>query len=145
VTRVDQSTGATGLAFFAVHQWLTKRLAEAMSDMGHGKMTPAHFTFLANLDCGDTHASAVAKRMGVTRQAVNRVVRELQDLGVIELEDDAEKRNQKVINFSTKGRALVRDARICLLRAEEDMRAQVGDTRFELLRQVLPILSQLGR
>jgi DNA-binding MarR family transcriptional regulator len=108
-----------------------------MSKRGYADLTPAHIAFLANLDCGETHASAIARRMGISRQAVYRTTRELQKLKVLTLEDDPVKGNQKVVRMTPYGTRVVTDARACLAEVEEALRARIGHRDCDRLLAIL--------
>jgi DNA-binding MarR family transcriptional regulator len=110
----DNPALSVGLVLFALQQRLSKDIATLVMERGHKGITAAHILFLSNLECGNTHASAVARRMGISRQAVYRSTRELQSFGVLELLDDPERRNQKIIAMTDKGKALVLEAQDCL-------------------------------
>jgi len=108
-----------------------------MKERGHTDFSLSHLMFLANLDCGITHASLVARRMGVSRQAVYRTTRELQSLGVLTLEADPERRNQKIIRMTPRGIEVVTDARACLDIVEVRIRDRIGQRNFDQLTLIL--------
>lgn len=131
---VDQPLGQLLLN---AHQWVSLSVSHLMSERGHAKLAPAHIAFLANLDCGATHASAVARRMGVSRQAVYRTTRELQVLGILVLEDDSERGNQKIIRMTPHGNQVINDARSCLVEVEATLRNRIGARDFDRLFAIL--------
>lgn len=92
---------------------------------------------IANLDCGATHASAVAQRMGVSRQAIFRTTRELQALGLLRLETDPGRGNQKLVVMTEEGMRLVRDARAALAEVDAALAARIGPEAAAQLRAVL--------
>jgi DNA-binding MarR family transcriptional regulator len=118
-------------------QWVTTSLLGLMVERGHDRLTAAHLMFLNNLDCGVTHASEVARRMGVSRQAVYRTTRELQGLGILELEVDPQRRTQKIIRMTPEGQRAVTDARQCLDEIEEVLRRRLGDRDLDRLAAIL--------
>ncbi len=118
-------------------QWVHLSLQHLMAKRGHGSLTPAHLTFLSNLDCGVTHASEVARRTGVSRQAVYRMTNELKALDVLALEDDPDRKNQKVIRMTPHGISVIGDARQCLQEVEEELESRLGKTDFDQLLAIL--------
>jgi len=118
-------------------QWVTTSLLNLMAARGHRKLTAAHVMFLNNLDCGITHASEVARRLGVSRQAVYRNTRELQTLRVLKLETDPHRRNQKIIRMTTHGQKVVLDARACLDEIEATLEKRIGPRDLEALSHIL--------
>lgn len=136
-----------GLLLLNAHQWVNLGVLHLMSRRGHADLTPAHIAFLANLDCGETHASAIARRMGISRQAVYRTTRELQKLRILSLVDDPLKGNQKMVRMSPHGAQVVRDARACLAQVENTLRQRIGERDCERLLAILkkpwgPVLAE---
>jgi len=128
---------ALGQLLLNAQQWTFQGVLNLMAERGHAEFTVAHLMFLANLDCGVTHAALVARRLGITRQAVYRTTRELQDLDVLALESDAQRRNQKIIRMTPRGLQVVAVARACLDEVEAAIRERVGHRDFERLASIL--------
>jgi DNA-binding MarR family transcriptional regulator len=126
-----------GQLLVRAQQWTFQQLLALMSKKGHKELTIAHLMFIANLDCGVTHAALVSRRMGVTRQAVFRTTRELQALDVLKLENDPKLRNQKIISMTPLGNQVAMDARACMAEIESKMASQIGSSNFELLKSIL--------
>jgi DNA-binding MarR family transcriptional regulator len=55
--------------------------------------------------CGAAHASAVAEQLGVDRSVVSRQLRQLQDLGLVEVGADAQDGRVRVLALTPAGRA----------------------------------------
>lgn len=117
-------------------QWVTTSLLRLMAAR-HDRLTAAHLMFLNNLDCGVTHASEVARRMGVSRQAVYRTTRELQALGILELEVDPRCKTQKIIRMTPHGQQVVSDARACLDEVDAALTQRLGERDLRELAIVL--------
>lgn len=130
-------TPQLGQLLMQAQQWITLSLLNLMAVRGHQQLTAAHLMFLNNLDCGTTHASEVARRMGVTRQAVFRSTRELQKLGVLKLETDAMRKTQKIIRMTDQGLKVVSDARACLAKIEKTLEKRLGKKDLNSLSTIL--------
>lgn len=120
-------------------RWVTQGLLDALSARGHASLTEAHLSLLANLDCGATHASAVAARMGVTRQAMNRPVQEMVALGYLRQESDPEKKNQKLLIMTDLGVRLAIDAREAMSWVEAELGNRIGIDAGKDLRRALEL------
>lgn len=118
-------------------QWVNLGVVQRMHEGGNAGLSVAQLAFLCNLDCGSTHAAAVARRMGVTRQAVYRQTRELQSLGILSLEDDPERGNQKVIRVTPRGNAVIETARTCVAEVEAELADRIGTAAYDRLVKVL--------
>jgi DNA-binding MarR family transcriptional regulator len=128
---------ALGQRLLNAQQWTFQGVLNLMAERGHAEFTVTHLMFLANLDCGATHAALVARRLGVTRQAVYRTTRELQELDVLALESDPQRRNQKVIRMTPRGLKVVAIARACLDEVEAAIRDRIGHRDFDRLASIL--------
>jgi DNA-binding MarR family transcriptional regulator len=126
-----------GQHLIKAQQWVSAGVLDLMAKRGHKRLAPSHLAFLANLDCGSTHASAVARRMGVSRQAVYRTTRELQAMKILDLVDDPDKKNQKIIRMTAHGTKVVADARLCLAKVEATLRERLGARNFDRLSSIL--------
>ena len=125
-----------GLLLVDADQWMGQQVMILMAARGH-KLSASEFGFLANLDCGETHASSVARRMGISRQAVYRTTRALQDQGLLKLLDDPERGNQKIVSMTDQGKAFVTAARECLAEAEAELARRIGDDHVAALKAAL--------
>lgn len=85
----------------------------------------------------EERAALVSRRLGVTRQAVYRTTRELQDLDVLVLESDPQRRNQKIIRKTPRGLHVVSVARACLDAVEAAIRDRIGQHDFNRLARIL--------
>lgn len=115
--------------------WLLGQLAGD----GFADLTAKHLSFLGALDCGPNHASELARRMGVTRQAIHKSVRELGDLGWLDTVQHPDLGNQKVIEFTEEGERLMSRARFHFAQLDQQLETRFG---VDFLDQVLGFLSE---
>jgi len=108
------------------HSWVLTSLVRLMMDKGHTSLTGKDLVFFSHLDCGITQASAVARRMGVTRQAVYKSTKHLQIIGALELAADPDDQRQKVISMTPMGEKIALDARASLAEIEGYLASTVG-------------------
>jgi DNA-binding MarR family transcriptional regulator len=118
-------------------EWVLTGLLARLHAQGHRQITQTHLILLGNLDCGATHAAAVASRMGVSRQAIFRTVRDLEALGILRLQQDQDRGNQKLVVMTDHGMALIADARKALADIEHGLDARIGATATAALRSAL--------
>ena len=117
--------------------WVMQGLMAALAAKGYTGLTETHLTLLGNLDCGTTHASAVAQRIGLSRQAIYRTIREMEAMSYLELQDDPNRRNQKLVVMTDAGMRLALDARAALAKVEETLGQRVGGKAILALRASL--------
>ncbi|WP_317229566.1 MarR family winged helix-turn-helix transcriptional regulator [Clavibacter sp. MX14-G9D] len=72
----------------------------------HPELPPIGYKMLRVIRrCGSAHASAVADQLGVDRSVVSRQVRQLQELGLVEVGADAQDGRVRVLALTEVGRA----------------------------------------
>jgi len=108
------------------HDALLTHLAAELTARGHEGTTASALGFLAQLDCGVNHASAIAQKLGVSRQMIAKTVAEMERAGWLVQERDAQRRNRKVIRFTADGERLMADARHVLQALDQQLAQQCG-------------------
>lgn len=110
--------------------WLLDRL----NDDGFSGLTAKQLTFLSELDCGPNHASELARRLSISRQAVHKSVNELSALGWLETVENPLLGNQKLIEFTSRGEHIMSRARHHFATLDETLENRFGT----------PVLDKLG-
>lgn len=134
----NQGTTPFGVLLTSATRWYTLGLLEAMHARGFEQLTEAHLVFLAFLECGPNHPAEIARQMGVSRQAVYKLTRSLQQLGFLHLKGDPEHARQKQIVYSAEGEAMIGHAREVLLQMDEELAARIGKDDLAALYRILP-------
>jgi DNA-binding MarR family transcriptional regulator len=71
----------------------------------HPELPPIGYKMLRVIRrCGSAHASAVADQLGVDRSVVSRQLRQLQELGLVEVRTDAQDGRVRVVALTSAGR-----------------------------------------
>lgn len=91
-----------------------RHLASELATRHEIRISPAQLGFLAGLICGENTASAVARHLGLTRQATQRQAAALARMGYLALAPDPARRNQSLITFTDTGTALMAQCRAIL-------------------------------
>lgn len=113
--------------------WLLDELAAE----GFAPLSAGQLTFLGTLDCGANHASEIARRLGMSRQAVHKVVRELEKAGWLTTEPDAQLGNQRIIRFTPEGEAMMASARHLFARLDKRLLSAFGENGVRALHRFL--------
>lgn len=119
------------------YESILRDVAGEVRERGFETITPAHVNFISALDCGVTQSSEVARRLGVSRQAVYRVARELTAAGVIELVRHPERGNEKVVQFTPDGERLVSELRQSLARMDQRLEDALGLRGLDQIERLL--------
>ncbi len=117
--------------------WVMQGLIAELKAKNYTGLTEAHLTLLGNLDCGTTHAAAVAQRIGLSRQAIYRTVKEMEAMEFLTLQDDPLRRNQKLVLMTVSGMQLAMDARQALANLEQTLGDRIGAEALAALRAAL--------
>jgi DNA-binding MarR family transcriptional regulator len=75
--------------------------------------------------------------MGISRQAIYRTVREMQGLGLLRLEEDPDRGNQKLVVMTPDGTQLALQARTILAGLEQSLSRRIGAECFAQFRAAL--------
>jgi len=119
--------------------WFRKKLIAALEESDHKGFGNSDILMLANLNCGRTYPSELARRIGVSRQAVYKMLKNLEKKRIVALETDSERRNSKVIVITPKGERMIRDAIALLKSIEENLRENLKPKSVDQLRSILEL------
>ena len=126
-----------GQILLKASQWISSGMLHLMHERGHTQLGQVHLTFFSHLNCGITQASDVARRMGISRQAVYKITKELQEMEILTLESDPEDGRQKIISMTKRGEQVALDSRDCLDVIEARLTEKIGQENFDMLFSVL--------
>lgn len=104
---------------------------------GWTEITRPHSLVFTHLDGEGTRASELARRMGVSRQAMHQTVQELVALGLVELVPDPRNKHAKLVLPTRRGKRLVTDAREIFRELEDTLQGRIGRKRVARLRRAL--------
>ncbi len=118
-------------------EWIMRGLLTRLQRLGYQGITEGHLILLGNLDCGTTHAAAIAHRIGISRQAIHRTLRELEQSGIVVLQGDPLRRNQNLVIMTEAGTRLALDARASLAEVELLLGQRIGTEAAKAFRDAL--------
>jgi len=104
-------------------------LSNSLKNKGYRSVTPSLLNFLSTLECGVNYGSEIARTLGVSRQMVAKIVKELCDADYLAQRDGLGK--QKEIVFTEIGERLMSDARQLLADVDNILNIEVGQTQLE--------------
>jgi len=119
------------------HTWFQEGLLAACRARGWRSLGRADLRLLANLNCGTTYSSELARRLGVSRQAVGKLVKNLVKEGLVKLETDPDQRNMKRIVITSEGGKWIDEAVGELDRMERSLAERLGEEKLAVLREAL--------
>lgn len=113
------------------------RLTAEMVARGHDWYGDARHAVAAALHPNGMPQSVLVTKMGMTKQAVQQLLDGLEADGIVRREPDPNDRRGKLVVYTAKGRAAVRDSTAIKRTIERDVRQALGDARFEALKKTL--------
>jgi DNA-binding MarR family transcriptional regulator len=126
-----------GQLLLRAFRWFDESLIRALHAAGWPEITRAHSLVFAQLDTGGTRTAEIARRAGVSRQAVHQTVQELQRLGLVTLVPDPTNRSAKLVVPTERGRDSIRVAKATLADLEGALAQRLGGQRVQALRTAL--------
>jgi DNA-binding MarR family transcriptional regulator len=126
-----------GQLLLRAFRWFDESLLGALHAAGWPELTRAHSLVFAHLDPRGTRTAEIARRAGISRQAVHQTVQELQRLGLVSLVPDPTNRSAKLVVPTDRGRASIRVAKTTLAKLEDELAQRLGRQQVRALRQAL--------
>jgi DNA-binding MarR family transcriptional regulator len=114
-----------------------RRMLEALHDCGFTDIVPAHLVVLSWPGPQGRRPSDIAAQAQMTKQAVNYLLGQLEDLGYLQRRPDAEDQRSRRVYLTPRGRALAEAIRSSVREIEAQWRALLGDGDFDRLRALL--------
>lgn len=114
---------------------------KSMVEAGHPWFAEARGNVVRHLGPRGLPQSKLVTRMGLTKQAVQQLLDELADDGMIERKPDPEDKRGKLIVLTQEGLRAVHDAEKIKIRIEKDYERLIGPRKFEILTKKLDELA----
>ncbi len=89
------------------------------------------------IDVTGTRSTEVARRMGVSKQAVGRKITALVERGFVECVSDPADGRAFLINFTPVGMKFLTDVLAAIRRVERDLERELGAERLRVMHEVL--------
>jgi DNA-binding MarR family transcriptional regulator len=119
------------------YRWFEDGMRSGLAAAGWPDITRSQALVFAHLDSGGTRSSELARRVGVTRQAIHQTVAELVALGFVELAPDPASRRAKLVVLTPRGRRIVVAARGIFRELEDALARRIGRRSVNDLRRAL--------
>ena len=111
-----------------------------LAQNGFGDMTPAQSALLRNVGDEGARPSELAAHAGVTRQAITKLVDELERLDLVRRDPDPDDGRGVIVRYTDRGLAVLAIARKRMLALERAYAVQVGADRWAEVRSTLETL-----
>lgn len=138
LTALEQKKRAsTGQLLLKAARLLNERAVSRVQAEGATGLRLSHMSLLPHIDFEGTRLTELAERVGVTKQAVSKLVDDLCEMGVVERAADPDDRRAKRVRFTKKGLDAISHGLDVLGGLEDELAAELGPERMEALRETL--------
>lgn len=119
------------------YEWMESRVLAAAARNGYGAVTPAMNRLFSHMRARPVGISELARVLGISRQAVHELVRQAEDLNLVETVPSEHDARVKLVRFSQAGWVMSDCAAGELDAIERDLAAVLGQEDLETLRRIL--------
>lgn len=143
--RLRKIPGAAGAPYIGAllrlaHQVARSHLLEALAARGFGDINEAYMSLFQYPPIDGMRPSALAKRLGISKQALNHLLGQLDKLGYLQRRHDDEGRHI-VVRLTERGWLVIESNVAAVRQLEADWRRRLGKQRFTELKQTLKELT----
>jgi DNA-binding MarR family transcriptional regulator len=121
---------------------LAAELAAELSERGYEELRPGHATVFLHIDRrAGTRLTELAGRARISKQGMMLAVDDLESRGYVRRVDDARDARAKIVRLTAVGRSAAAECRRAVQAVEQRARRQLGDRRYDALRDALDELA----
>ena len=122
------------------HTAVDAEVHAAVARAGYSELNPGHHVVLRNLGENGTRPSDLAAEAGISRQAITKVVDDLERRGVVRRDPDPDDGRGVIVRYTDRGLEGLAVARRHMENLEADFAARIGAERWAGVRVALEIL-----
>jgi DNA-binding MarR family transcriptional regulator len=123
------------------HRTLASDLVVELEERGWPELRASQATLVLNVDRRyGTRLTELARRAGVTKQAMMVVVDDLEVRGLVRRTPDPEDGRAKVVRLTARGRTCAAECRRAVAAVDARARRTLGGRRHDSLREALELL-----
>ena len=128
---------------FKCARLVNERAISRVNERGAGPpLRAAHTTLLPHLNAEGVRGADLAKKLGVTKQAVSQLVTELEGWGVVDQIADPQDGRAKLVRFTKKGEQAILHGLAVLGELETELTDKIGKRRMQDLHTALLALEK---
>jgi len=135
--RVANMTANLKQLLLSRSDWFAREILSGVRRSEYAYITPAQTRLLAHMGGKPASMSELARRLGISRQAVHKTVAELARRGILEIREDPERRNASLVVYTERGRQVNRAGAQIIERIEERIAERIGRERLAELKALL--------
>jgi len=126
---------------------IRRKMINDLKAAGFDNLSVAHMAVLQYPGPDGVRPSMLAERAGMTKQAMNQLLKTLEGLGYLTRSTAPDQGGGRVVHLTKRGHALHKKMADILLEIEHELSILLGPKRFAQLKELLGLLwdSGLGR
>jgi DNA-binding MarR family transcriptional regulator len=119
------------------YHWMDESLQNGLQRAGYRPRTRTQTMILIHISNGVTRAAELARGLGVSRQAIQQQINDLEEDDLItQIPDPSDKRANRIV-FSERGASLINQALATLRQSEQTLAMRLGYETVSQLRRAL--------
>ncbi len=134
--RLSRRHDHIGRDVLALHADFQRRARLELRRRGH-ELSPSLITLLPHLDEHGTTVTVAARHAGISKQAVGKLVSELERLGYVARRPHPDDMRATLVVFTDRGKGLLRDIVKTINGIESTYAEAIGTSGFDELRSLL--------
>lgn len=116
---------------------IRERMLSALHDEGFADLTPGHMLVIRYPGPNGLRPVELAAQIGMTKQALNYLLRQLEEGGYLERVEDPEDQRSKLVSVTDRGWRAVEVMRSAVEEVEREFAEAHGEEALESLRALL--------
>lgn len=112
-------------------------ILKRMADKGYTGLSLFHTALVAHLDENGTRVVDLARRAGMTKQAMGQIANDLEEAGYVVRKPDPDDRRASLVCFTDVGRKLLEDSYIAKREADAIYEQRLGEKDFAVLKRLM--------
>jgi DNA-binding MarR family transcriptional regulator len=121
----------------AKNDWFAEQIMDGVRGGEYGYITPAQSRLLAHMGGRPNSMAELSRKLGISRQAVHKTVAELARRGILELKDDPDRGNSKLVVYTEKGKKVNHAGMEIIASIEERIAKRIGSEALQNLKDTL--------
>lgn len=121
-------------------QVIHRRIIKELNAAGFDELRLPHMAVLNFPGPDGVRPGTLAERAGMSKQAINQLLRSLEGLGYIVRSDVPDEGTGRIVRFTKRGRAAYSKINDILRDIEREWSAELGPKRFAQLKELLSVV-----
>ncbi len=129
-----------GRMLLKLERKFTRQVLDKLAQDGLDDITLRHFVVIPYIDEGGIRAVEIARQVGISKQAVSKLVDELLQKGYVSLKADPDDGRASLVYMNAKGNDFLRRAIEHTKQVESSWQEVVGEKEFKVMKQAMKSL-----